>query len=220
VYLAVAQLDPAKSQSWYSGLILGTVLSMWASLWWLDHKLDSVRDTVSKTGNLKIRVLRRTEVLPTVAWLYRAAGVKFYATHIGYREIDRREKNPGDDDVARHIYAGAEQIPFLRIVHVRDEEDREWVRRMIAERTNPNYCVKILEGETSPLPYPNFVIAEGTDGESQLFMSFRGATTDASGRFAFLTSNPELIRGIREHFDRFFNDLPSAEECITRWSSS
>ena len=74
VYLAVTHLDLAKFQSWYFGLILGTVLSVWASLWWLDHKIDTVRETVSGTGHLKIRVLKPSEVVPTIAWLYRTTG--------------------------------------------------------------------------------------------------------------------------------------------------
>ena len=220
VCLAVAVLNDKELQQWYFGLLLGFTFSLWASQWLFEHTMERVSSVVLRERQLTIRVLDPREVVPTVRWLYAARNARFYATHIGYRQSDRKEKDAASDDLARNIYTGVDQIPLQRIISVGSQEDRDWVKRMWDQRTNPHYVMRILEEQPSLLPYPNFVIVERDGEKDQLFMSFRGATSDGSGRFAFLTSNEELIRGVKQHFESFANSLPSAEVCINKWSQS
>lgn len=192
---------------------------------WLESK--STQDRLArleaglKDKDFTIRVLESEEErVRAVKRLYASSNTKIYATHIDYRSNDLETADARKDDWAAHLYAGpaATNRVFRRIVSVSSDADRQWVADMSSASTNSEFRVAILEGEPNQLPYPNMVLVEG-DQSLEAFISFRGATARGDGTFAFTTASPTFVRGLIDHFETFFADLPKAPVCVSEWLS-
>ncbi len=202
--------------------VLGFQLGQWFDLGNILRKVTRVVDRLDD-GEFKIRQLNGPSLAEAMKSMYHSPRAKIYATHIDYRTDDLTKVDARSEDWGAHLYNGANaqvNTVFRRIVSVSSRGDREWVRKTLLMSKNSEYRVGILEGEPNQLPYPNLIIVEEEGGALRALVSFRGATATGSGRFAFTTSSPDFVAGLRDHFMSFFDDLPSAKVCVEKWEAS
>jgi len=196
--------------------LLGLCLSVWLLVYYNSSALRALRDVADKESSYRIRIIgSKRELEHVVRSMYHMRDAVIYAASINYTPQDVGISDSRKTDWAKDLYRKTNvRVRYNRIVSVRDERDRDWVRNMLEEKRNRNYDLRIIEGVPGELLFPNFVIVKQRKNYA-LFMSYRANSPE--GRFAFSTEAPEIAEGLWAYASGFHAALPRAEDCVTKW---
>jgi len=198
-----------------TNVLLSTTLGFSITIWYMVWK-NTLRSKEILKNNDKLQELSLVplvsfeEIEKQVKSLYGSHDAVIYASSINYRPKDISYSDYRKSDWAKNLYAktGA-NTQFNRIISVQEQEDKDWVNKMLEINQNDNYDIRIAQNVPSDLLYPNFIIVKSRDEHFRLFISYRANAS--GGMFSFFTQHKTLCKGIWDYATGFHKDLPKPD---------
>ena len=206
-YGSKVAIEPSL-QNMLLSAILGFAISVWISLFNVERTSERTSADIAKSSSLNLYVATGKEIEAIVKSIYETEGGVIYSTSINYSPEDIRISDSTKTDWASPLYAQETATVFNRIISIGSDRDREWVGNMLRAKRNQNYDLRVAEGVSDNVLFPNFVIVRKND-QYRVFMSFRAHSPD--GRFAFVTQDRRFAEGVWQYASRFHASLPTAE---------